>query len=263
MPIVPAYVRPAALWRRQPEGSSRLDPSHPLASGMKFLGTPNNGPRDLVVGTPTWTDLGLIPPVVRRTRGLIWGMQADGESWQYTGNENITGNIGTFFVAMHETSGAGLNGHVLWGTNTTTAVPFFMAAGGGVQGWGQDINGATSTSYFNNPNFQTIVMSSRDGTAAGVNYWNNGKLNANGAGGVAPSSFASGAKYFRIGAWAASAGFNVQGEMLLIGYTSRAWGESEARAFHDNPWQMFEPQPSRSVYFFATATDTLFAQACL
>lgn len=233
----------AAPWTRQPQEAVQLATDGPIPTGgMKMLLMPTGGGLiDLVNPGQVWTPSGnaAIEP---STGGMSAALDGADDFWSATGYQNITGNVGTFFLWCPEIGSPDGFGHVWFGTNTTSALWFqvYPTATNAAAAFGQDITGiGVGSSIFNSTN--TALAWSSDGTAAGKRFFFNGASYGT-PNGTAPTAFASGTKNFRFGAWIGGNSWDCSGKAVIAGFTTDVWTAEHARLFYENPWQLFAPQ---------------------
>jgi len=201
-----------------------------------------------VVNGRVWTRGGNASASKGTPQGVAATFDGVDDFFSFTGYPEIVGNTGTFFLWMPRVGVYDANGHVYLGSNTTSSSWFQLDVSHRPYVFGSLINvvGPDIRSSSN----RSLVFSS-DGTAASKAYFVDGTLQASGGAG-APVAFAAGNKTFRFGAWAGGGLWDCDMDCVVAGFTTRTWSDVQARAFHENPWQLFEPEPAR-VYFSEAA----------
>jgi hypothetical protein len=58
--------------------------------------------------------------------------------------------------------------------------------------------------------------------------------------GIQDRLFWPGTKTLNFGGYTGGSDWDTDADIVIAGYTSESWTEAQARAFHDNPWQLFQ-----------------------
>lgn len=230
-------------WSRQPQVNAKPDYSG-LGAGIQMLLLPFRGSLLDVAAEIQWTQSGNAAANKPTHNGYAASFDGVDDYYAYTGYPWITGNIGTFFCWMPRCGVQDTNGWVVFGTNTTNNVYFqvFNAANDDAAVFAQTVTTVGVSNIYSS--FNTSLVFSSDGSAAGKQFCING-TSVGTASGLTPTAFASGNKSFRFGAWVAANTFDCDMDCVVAGFTNRPWSAYEARAFHTNPWQLFAPLQPR------------------
>jgi hypothetical protein len=219
-----------------------------LGAGMQMLLHPmGHAVIDVVTGT-LWANNGGANANKATSMGRAATFDGTDDFYSYTGYPNIVGNVGTFFAWLPRLGAYDTNGVVLWGSNTTTQVYFQLEnsvvpriacfGGGGLFNSTTDLRNSTNLAlcFVSNGTTQTLYV--------------NGVVDA--SANNAPAAFPAGSKSFRFGAWVGGNTFDCNMDCVVAGFTNRAWGAPEAKAFYQNPFQLYTPQ-ARRTYFLGIA----------
>lgn len=229
----------------QPQYPAPLDYGG-LAKGVKILFNPPSGPVDLATNR-AWTANGNAS-VATANKGKVLSFDGVGDYLSYTGYPELTSNVGTFFIWCPVVGPTDDFGHVLLGSASPGAVAFQVSQVNTVQVFGSGLSSGT-ISWFNSTN-RSLVLSS-GGTAATCKAYLDG-ANTGLTFPGAPVAWGAGNKTITLGRYPAGDSWDFNGTILVAGFTTAAWGESEARAFHQNPWALFKA-PSRRLFVASSA----------
>ena len=155
---------------------------------------------------------------------------------EYTGYTELVGNVGTFFVWCPRVGVADTFGHVLLHGRVSVLNWFQITDARKVISFGQE-SGSAIASWFNTTNRSFVASSG--GSAATLKAYFDG-IDSGLVWSTAPTSWDSGNKVFEIGRYDGGSQWDFNGSMLVVGYTTAVWGETEAKAFHQTQ-QMTEP----------------------
>jgi hypothetical protein len=244
------------VWARQPQINVRPDYSG-LGAGVQMLLLPMNSALLDVSAEVMWTPTGNARYGVATPNGMAASFDGNGDYFTYTGYPWIVGATGTFFMWAETIRGLDTSGSVWLGTNTGSNAYFHsqatIAYAFGVQctqGAITTVAGAAKTS---------LVFSANTAVSTGQ-YFQNGVAPTTPKVGTTPTAFAAGDKAFQFGKWSGGTTWDANADIVVAGFTNRYWGEDEAKAFHENPWQVFAPLPRRT-YFGVTAGGGSFQAA--
>ncbi|MBA4141928.1 MAG: hypothetical protein H0X43_02755 [Nitrosospira sp.] len=221
-------------FKSQPQHAPQLD-YQGLAKGVRIIFNPAAGPADLATGR-LWTRGGNASHSATQ-KGAAFSFDAEGDYYGFTGYPEITGNIGTFFIWCPTVGAPDTQGHIVFGASSPMVcahriqqnLTIGLGSNGGSSG--------TLSSWFNTSN-RSLVLSS-GGTAGTCKSFLDGKDSGQ-TWANAPNEWGAGDKNFNLGRYVGVTGFQFKGTILVAGYTEAVWGEAEARAFHDDPWQLFK-----------------------
>ena len=223
---------------RQPQGIARINRAG-LGAGVQMLLLPVGGNLIDVANNRVWTRGGNASAGKPTTNGVAATFDGVDDFFSFTGYPEIVGNVGTFFLWLPRIGAYDTNGHVYLGTNTGNSV-WFQANTVNVFSFSA---GMPSVSGIPDSRDRSLVFTSR-GTAATKEFFLDGIPSS--SGGLAePVAFSAGNKTFRFGAWVAGDLFDCDMDCVVAGFTTRTWSDAQARAFHENPWQLFESEPVR------------------
>jgi hypothetical protein len=244
---------PQRFWA-QPQYPAPIDYGG-LGRGVQLLFNPALGPVDLATGR-VWT-AGGDASVVAGQKGKAFAFDGTDDYYGYTGYPEITGNVGTFFLWCPIVGPADNNGHLFFGHSSPTVVWYQVSSYNSLFLLGTE--GGGTISWYNTAN-RSLIFSS-GGTAATAKAYLDGR-DSGVVWGAAPTSWGVGNKNFNLGRYVGGSSWDFSGTILVAGYTSAVWGESEAREFHRNPWALFKA-PARRLWVSASSgvTVTLSGQA--
>ncbi len=230
----------------QPQYAAPID-YQGLGKGMQLLFNPALGAVDLVTGR-AWAQVGDLT-IQQVSRGKVFNYPGVEGALSYTGYPEITGTRGTFFVWCPTVGPKDDWGHNLFGDSST----FYLAHQyGNFYSFGSESSSAIS-GWFNTVS-TSLVCSSAGATAAGLKVYKNG-VDTGLAFVAAPAAWTSGAKNLSLGKFPGGVVHDFNGTIRVAGYTTEVWGAAEAKAFHENPWQIFKA-PARRIWAVGTpSTD--------
>lgn len=237
---------PQRFWA-QPQYPAPIDYAG-LGKGVQLLFNPAVGPVDLATGR-IWTPGGNAS-VTTGQKGKAFSFDGTDDYYAYTGYPEISGNVGTFFVWCPIVGAADPNGHVFFGHSSPSVCGHQVYPNGALSMGSVDGAGVLS-SWFNTTS-RSLVFSG-GGTAATARVYLDGR-DSGARWSVAPGGWAAGSKNFNLGRYVGGTSWDYSGTILIAGYTNAVWGESEARAFHQNPWQLFKA-PDRRIFASSGATN--------
>ena len=230
-------------WTSQPQQPVDVD-RNGLGKGVQMLLTQVGG-KVVDVANPSiiWTPNGNAKTKAA-SKGVVATFDGVDDYFSATGYSHIVGARGTFFIWLPRVGAFDTNGTVWFGTNTGAA-SFFQSSSTTAFcfGSGSFTNGTvTSIASTNN----TSLVFSANTTVNTQRYFRNGisegTLNAS-----TPTAFASGSKTFNFGRYVGGTTWDADADILIAGFTTEIWGAAQAKAFHDNPWQLFAPT-SRKIW---------------
>ena len=233
----------APAWARQPQINVRPNYSG-LGAGVQIMLLPFRGALLDVAAQVIWTPTNNAISNKVTPSGMAASFDGVDDYFSYTGYPWITGATGTFFMWAEAIRALDTNGSVWFGTNTG-ANAYFHSASNIAYSFGTQCTLTAIPSVANTS--KTSLVFSAATTAGSGRYFQNGVTQSAPAAGT-PTAFAAGAKTFNFGRWNGGATWDVDADIVLAGFTNRAWGEDEAKAFHENPWQMFAPEPRRVLF---------------
>lgn len=217
----------------QPHYPAPVDRNNLLGRNVKLLLMPVGGNLvDVVNPSVFWTKTNA--NIIGTPRGMAASMDGVDDYWtSASAYADITGNTGTFFFwAPRLTNGADgrflmlTAGSVYFGHSASNTYAFGIA-GGAASPYGTDVSEVYSSG----------------GTAGTLRHFLNGAQSA-ATWASGPASWGAGAKAITFGRYTTNT-WDSSADVVLAGYTSDIWGPAEARAFHENPWQILKPVQRR------------------
>lgn len=234
------WIERRGLIDSQKQTVPKLSPTHPMAKDVQLLLYPVGGRLiDIVNPSRDWVPTG-DAKLIGTNRGRAASFDGSGDYYAHTGYPEITGSTGTFFIWMPTVRTGGANGHILFGS--TTGPQYLQITGAGVVYNFSSGSTGNLSNYFSSTN--TSLVFSSGGTAATLKLFQNGADSGLTWAG-APGAWATGNKVFNFGRY--GAGWDVNGDVIIAGYSKRTWTVADAAAFHANPLLIFEEE-SRSIY---------------
>jgi hypothetical protein len=231
-----------APWRQQPQEAVGLSRASSLTDGLQMLLVPaGGGVGDAVNPGRVWTRSASssVAPTPAGIGAVFTG--ANNRHYSFTGYGEIVGGVGTFFLWMPRVGVKPPNGPVFFGTNTGSASWWQLDNDSRFWVWGQQANPSPAFTGLYNTNNRSLVFTS-GGTGGSLRAYVDGRdTGQSWSIGTVPG-FATGAKTFNFGRWIGGDNWNVDGDVVIAGYSNRPWSPIEARWFHDNPWQLFAPR---------------------
>ncbi|SEO52438.1 hypothetical protein [Nitrosovibrio sp. Nv6] len=231
-------IRPGPLVT-QPQHAAQIDYAG-LAKGVRILFNPGVGPFDLVTGR-SWTPGGNAA-IATGQNGKVFSFDGEDDFYACDGYPELTGNIGTFFAWCPMVGAGDVNGHVLFGTSSPNVSAYEIYPDLRVSVGSNNPSSAGLSSWFNTKN-RSIVFAS-GGTAQTCRVFLDGKETGL-TWTAAPVAWGPGNKNFNLGRYIGGAFRDFNGTILVAGYTDAIWGEAEARAFRENPWQLFKTRAEK------------------
>ena len=217
-------------WDSQPQEVA------PLASGARgqLLLNPALGSRNLGGREGVWGYQGNASRILTN-RGYAYALDGSGDSLSLTGNDEITGNVGTLAVWLARVGAPSLYGHVYIGSQSPNAVAMQITEAGGTQVFGGGLNGGGSaiSGWFNTVNRSAVFASG--GTAATCAVYIDGRNTGHTYTG-APLAWGSGSKTIYLGRYPAAANWDTNADILCAYLATDVWNEAQAAQFHANPW---------------------------
>ncbi|HEU4854304.1 MAG TPA: hypothetical protein VFS89_03340 [Nitrosospira sp.] len=220
--------------KKQPQYAAPIDYAG-LAKGVRILWNPAAGPVDLVTGR-IWAPGGNAAIATARG-GRIFSFDGVDDYYGYTGYPELTSNIGTFFAWCPTVGAADINGHVLFGASSPNVSAYEIYPDLRVSIGSNSPSSGSLSSWFNTRNRSIVFASS--GTQQTCRVFLDGKETGL-TWDAAPVAWGSGNKNLNLGRYVGGALRDFNGTILIAGYTDAVWGEPEARAFRENPWQLFK-----------------------
>ena len=236
-----ALIRmPRAAWRRQPQGSSRIDFSSSLCAGLAEAYSMQSGLLSLVRQSN---------PTVTNNPVLVYGDTAVGLSFDTTKKlaypltaTNPPLTLLTQYVIRSTTSigriagafEASVSGFTI-APNSTNYRALIATAGANTVVLG--------TSIVTMELKTDVLVVGNTGNPRSVSFWENGILSATGSGNYTASSGG-----FTLGAdngVGINAGAAANANIYLTALWNRALSSAEIIALSQNPWQLFQPRPAR------------------
>lgn len=256
--LLPSKTRPEQFQHNAPidyEG---------LGKGVQILINPALGPIDVATGR-VWAANG-DARTESGTRGKVFRLDGAGDYYTHTGYPEITGNVGTFFIWCPVVGPRSINGQVFLSATSPIANYVMFDASGFFYAFGRVSSGKQPV-WYETTNRSLVAASG--GTAATIKAYFDGVASPITFGSSSPVAWGTGNKNFRLGGYPTAASWDFNGAIRLVGLTTAVWGEAEARAFHENPWQIFKaskrrlfPVSSGSTEHDLTATGATQANAC-
>lgn len=231
-----AIILPDKL-RTQPQRLARIDSSG-LGKGVQFLFNPAMGARDIVTGR-AWSKVN--SPVIAAGRHGF-EMQVAGSYYDYSGYPEITGSRGTFFAWLPVVGAPSSFGGIYF-SSSSPIVFAHQITNGNLPILSTSLNGNVSVSPWFNTTGRALVAST-DGTTSGTRLFIDG-IDTNQTFTGSAANFGTGNKSLRLGGYAGGGSWDANCSILIAGYTTQLWGNNEAKAFYEDPWQIFQPQERR------------------
>lgn len=223
----------------QPQHAAQIDYAG-LAKGVRILFNPGVGPVDLATGR-SWAPGGNAA-IATGPNGKVFSFDGEDDFYACNGYPELTSNIGTFF-AWCPTVGAGdINGHVLFGASSPNVSAYEIYPDLRVSVGSNSPSSGSLSSWFHTKN-RSIVFAS-GGTAQTCRVFLDGKETGL-TWTAAPVAWGPGNKNLNLGRYVGGAFRDFNGTILIAGYTDAIWGEAEARAFRENPWQLFKTRAKK------------------
>jgi hypothetical protein len=226
---------------RQPQHVAPIDYAG-LAKGIRILWNPATGPVDLVTGR-IWT-AGGNAAIVPAQNGKVFSFDGVDDYYAYTGYPELTGNVGTFFMWCPLVGIPDTNGHVLFGASSPVVSAYEIYPDLKVSIGSNTPSSGNLASWFGTVNRSLVFVSG--GTAANTKCYLDG-IDSRLTWIDAPKAWGSGDKNFNLGRYVGGNLRDFGGSILVAGFTDAVWGSAEARAFHENPWQLFRA-PARKLW---------------
>jgi hypothetical protein len=232
---------------QQPQYVAPID-RQGLGKGVQLLFNPALGPVDLATSR-IWVPNGT-PNITTSPLGKVFSFDggASDDAYTYTGYPEITGNVGTFFMWAPTVGAADTFGHIFLSNSTASANYFQVANDNTIFAFAQQSTGAIS--WFNSTNRSLVICSA--GTAGSTKAYLDG-ADSGLTWSATPTSWASGSKDMSIGRYSGGVAWDFAGTMLVIGYTTRVWGATEARAFHESKGLALLKSPPRRLWVPASS----------
>lgn len=169
------------------------------------------------------------------------GVTFDGvdDYFSATGYENITGAKGTFFMWAPRIGALDTNGTVWFGTNTGSVAAFQSINNTAYCFGSASFNPGTITSVANSSN--TSLVFTANTTINTQRYYRNG-VSEGTLDATTPTAFAAGSKSFNFGRYIGGTTWDADADIVIAGFTTDVWTAAQAKAFHDNPWQLLEDE---------------------
>jgi hypothetical protein len=217
-------------WDQQPQEAAEIDWSG-LGKGMQMLLMQQGGRLvDLVNPHVPWTPLNGATSALT-SAGIA--SRFDGSAsrvFQATGYADMGGVNGTFFVWMPRFGAYDSAGSIFLSTPSADLY-LQITPDGRVFVTSAQAPGAPSIANSRN---RSVVFSGRASKTAvmfdGVERVSN----------VDNRVMWPGTKTLNFGGYTGGSDWDTDADIVIAGYTSEAWTEAQARAFHDNPWRLFQ-----------------------
>ncbi len=250
-----SLILPRRFKQQPPENVCDLRTFGVLSEGLRILLLPVNGNIvDVINPRQVWSngDKTNIKRVVTKNGiGAGFNARAGASSWFSTGYENVSGKRGTFFAWMPR-----LGNPSTYGPAVISVGSLACQVGPSSEAFSFSALAGTLSGYsFNRVNTSLVFWASDThcGAIADGNY----SSTTTGA----TSVIASGSKTMRLGGyfnadWNLDAGWNLDGDIVIAGYSERVWTLDDAKSFHENPWQIFKPK-KQVIYFDAPSFPVL------
>ena len=225
-------IRISRPWTRQPQGVVGINRNNPLGRNLNMLlMTVGGRVIDLVNPNEVWTPGGDAKSKVT-SAGIAASFDGTGDYFTCTGYARYSGN-GTIFAWFPTIRGLVGSGQML----LCTSAIYTYIANDSVFHFTGLVNNVNTGAIFNSTN--TSIVLTNFGVGSGI--YTNGVLDKSGG---SPGAFPAGAKTLRYGDYTGG-GFGLNADCVILGWTNDTWTAKEAKAFHDNPWQLFAPLPAR------------------
>lgn len=219
---------------RQPQNVAPIDQAG-LAKGIRILWNPALGPTDLVTGR-IWA-AGGNAAIVPAQNGKVFSFDGVDDYYAYTGYPELASNVGTFFTWCPIVGAPDTHGHVLFGASSPNVSGYQIYPDLRATIGSNSPSSGTLPSWFNTKNRSIVFVSG--GTAATCKVFLDGKET-----GLTwtdpPKAWGAGNKNFNLGRYVGGNLWEFNGAILIAGFADAVWGAAEARAFHENPWQLFK-----------------------
>src|SRR5687768_4290861 len=216
-------------------------PQHRAATdhNIKLLFNPSIGGLENNSGL-FWTPGGGVS-TVSSTRGRAFNFPGGGSKYSYTGYPSLEG-YGTLFAFLPEVGAPSSFGHIYLGSNTPVVQAFQVSNTGGIWIGSTQHGEIDETLWFNTTNRSIVFVTGP--SSAQIKLFIDGKT-ALSSGVSAGQQWVSGSKSISLGAYPTGSNWDFRGKMLIAGWSSRLWSESDARTFHDNPFSVYKPRTRR------------------
>jgi hypothetical protein len=234
------------IWTRQPANISvGLGENSPLPiSNIKMLlrATPS-GVVDIVNPRQVWTK-GNGTQINAGSQGLQVSFDGSATNipWTSTGYENLTGATGTFFAWFSRMGPVAGFGPIIFGESTGAYFQLGNADALNFLSFTAHVNSVIISNIYGKTNISLVATANT--TAGSQRLYVNG-LSAGSAAGTTPVAFPAGSKTLRLGGWPGSTGWNLNGDAVIVGFTTDVWNQAHARIFQDNPWKVFDQRTRR------------------
>lgn len=223
----------------QPQGSVQINYSG-LGRGLQMLLMQRSGKLvDLVNTSATWTPI----------NGATSALTSDGVVSRFNGTTSrvfqssdyphMGGNTGTFFIWMPRFGVYDLNVNCIF-ISTTSASNYLQLVSDGRVYVG--VSMGTGAPNLANTRDRSVVFSARAGS---TDVYFDGTRRVQGIGNAL---ITSGPKTLNFGGYSGGADWDLDADVLIAGYSSIPWGEAECKAFHDNPWQLFQRRNATPIF---------------
>lgn len=227
--------------KRQPQQYARAGATG-LGRDSLILFNPYHGAVDQVTGR-FWTKSGA-PDVAMGPFGKSFTF-AGGDRFSITGYPELQGH-GTLFAFLPEVGAASSFGHIFLGSNSPTVQAFQISNTGGCWMGSNQHGSIDPLTWFNTKNKSIVFVSAP--TAAQIRLFIDGKRETGVVGVSSGSSWGAGNKPITLGGYPTGNNWDFRGQMLVLGWSSRLWTESDAKDFHDNPFRVYQA-PNRRLWF--------------
>ena len=241
----------------QPQSPVGVDYSG-LGKGVRMLLTQQGG-RVVDIANPgvIWTPNGnaSTKPTLKGVAATFDGVD---DYFSASGYPNIVGAKGTFFMWIPRIGALDSNGTVWFGTNTgsaswfqnTTNTAYCFGSGSFTAGTVSNVASTSNTSLVFTAN--TAVNTQR--------YFRNG-ISEGTVNATTPTAFAAGSKNFNFGRYIGGTTWDADADIVIAGFTTEVWGVAQAKAFHENPWQLFSSQ-ARQIFVPSTGGGVNYSLLC-
>lgn len=219
---------------KQPQTAAPIDYAG-LGRDMRILWNPAAGPVDLVTGR-VWTPGGDVTTRAS-SNGQVFSFDGVDDYFAYTGYPELTGNVGTFFLWATFVGIPDTHGHVFFGASTPNVCGSQIYPDLRVSIGSNTPSSGNLSSWFGTANRSVVFASG--GAAATTKCYLDG-IDSLLAWIDAPKAWGAGDKNFNLGRYVGGSLWDFSGSILVAGFTDAVWGTAEARAFHENPWQLFK-----------------------
>lgn len=182
------------------------------------------------------------PKIEPSGRGRVFTFNGVGDRYGITSSYSELTGPGTFFCFLPTVGASDTFGHIYFRIAGLLSLQIGDANQIFINGGSTSLVGTVSGSWFNTKN-RSVIWAMGASTSS---VYIDGQLVVDNFSTTFPTLPATN-KDLQLAGSTSGDVWDLNGQILSAGWTSVRWGASEARAFHDNPWQIFKA-PKRSVF---------------